>query len=212
MANPFKDSDSGPGIAKEIGETARSYKTAEQALKPAPEAPKPAPVAPRTPAAWEKGPQGAYGTGKGEKRIDTSYPDSPMPKMHKGGTVPKTGVYVMKEGEKVLTPEQTTHLKNAMGLAHSVLSHEPDSEPTEPPKVIRAMNIRKASDGSHVIEHHHVHFSHPMEEHTAKNMDELHDHLEQHWGGPNDGEAASESEKDESPGVAAAEKAVGLEK
>ena len=116
----------------------------------------------------------------------------------------------MKEGEKVLTPEQHGHLKSALSLAQTALSHDADKQ--EPAKEIKAMHIRKASDGSHVIEHHHVHFSHPMEEHTAKNMDELHDHLEQHWGTPNDGENASETEQDKSPGVAALQKTVGLEK
>jgi hypothetical protein len=204
-----KDPNTTP-IGTELNERAKMQQSAVDALKPtgAP-APKGTAMRPVNSPMDKTKSQGPYGSGKGEKRIDVKDMVKPLGQMHDGGTVPKTGPYIMKEGEKVLTQGDHAKLKSAMGLAHSVLADAPDAE-VQPPKVIRAMHVRKASDGSHVIEHHHVNFSHPMEEHTAKNMDELHDHLEQHWGSPNDGENASESEKDESPGVVAASKTVGL--
>lgn len=205
-----KDPNSTP-IGTELNERAKMQQAGVDALKPT-AAPKGTAMRPVGASPVDKvAPKAKFGDRPGEKRINTDEMTKPLGQMHSGGTVPKTGPYVLKEGEKVLTQGQHNHLKNAMGLAHSVLADAPDSE-VQPPKVIRAMHIRKASDGSHVIEHHHVSFSHPMEEHTAKNMDELHDHLEQHWGDPNDGEEESESQKDTSPGVAAIQKAVGMEK
>ena len=215
--NPLKSmmpkDKEGEGLGKELREKMEMQKAAGDSLKGGATSVGPAPTKTlmSTSPQDKTNTQGPYGTGAGEKRIDVSNMTKPLGQMHKGGTIQKTGQYVMKAGEKVLTGDQHAHLKNALSLAQTALSHEPEQD-MQPKKVIRAMNIRKASDGSHVIEHHHVDFSHPMEEHTAKNMDELHDHLEQHWGTPNDGEAESESEKDESPGVKAAEKAVGLEK
>jgi hypothetical protein len=205
-----KDPDTGPGIGPELGEKARSMNTARQALGTgdAPAAPK-APVGAPSPMKPVKGP---YGSQPGEKRIDVKDMVKPLGTMHKGGTVQKTGPYVLKAGEKVLSPEQHDHLKSAMSLASSALSHEPEQD-SEPKKIIRAMHIRKAADGTHVIEHHHeMSHLHPMEEHTAGSTDELHDHIEQHWGEPNDGEHESENEKDDSPAVVAMQKDLGYTK
>jgi hypothetical protein len=206
-----KDPTSTP-IGTELNERAKMQQSAVDALKPtgAP-APKGTAMKPVNSPMDKTKSQGPYGSGKGEKRIDVKDMVKPLGQMHDGGTVPKTGPYIMKEGEKVLTQGDHAKLKSAMGLAHSVLADAPDAE-VQPPKVIRAMHIRKASDGSHVIEHHHVNFSHPMEEHTAKNMDELHDHLEQHWGEPNDGEHESENDEDGSPAVVAMQKDLGYKK
>lgn len=210
--NPLKSlipkDTQGEGMGKELSEKANQVSNARRAINPASEAPKAAPIgapAHMTPA------QGPFGSQPGEKRIDVTSYQKPLGQMHKGGTVPKTGPYVLKKDEKVLTGDQHGQLKSALSLASSALSHDAD-EPQEPKKEIKAMHIRKASDGSHVIEHHHVHFSHPMEEHTAKNMDELHDHLEQHWGAPNDGEQESENDTDGSPAVAAMQKDLGFKK
>jgi len=212
--NPIKSlipkDPNGTSIGSELNARVKMQQQAEQALKPtgAPAAGTVARPVGTSPVDKTKT-QGPYGTGAGEKRIDVDKMTKPLGQMHDGGTVPKTGPYIMKKDEHVLTPENHSKLKSAMALAHDALSGPAQEGPK---KVIKAMHIRKASDGSHVIEHHHLDYSHPMEEHTAKNMDELHDHLEQHWGSPNDGEEASESEKDESPGVVAASKVVGLER
>lgn len=50
------------------------------------------------------------------------------------------------------------------------------------------MHIRKADDNhSYIIEHHG---DGEMKEHTAADLDALHDHLESHEGAPNEGEEA----------------------
>jgi hypothetical protein len=126
--------------------------------------------------------------------------------MHDGGEVPKTGAYLMKKGEHVLTPEKKTMMHHAMSLASTALSHPDEKEPEPPKKTIKSMHIRKAG-GGYIIEHHHAapHL-HPMEEHTVKDMDSLHDHLGQHMGEPNESAA---HEGAESSGVQAMEAAVG---
>ncbi len=126
--------------------------------------------------------------------------------MHDGGVVPKTGAYLMKQGEHVLTPEKKNMMQHAMSLASTALSH-PDEKETEPPKkTIKSMHIRKAG-GGYIIEHHHASpHLHPMEEHTVKDMTSLHDHLGEHMGEPNESAA---KEGAESSGVQAMESAVG---
>ena len=164
-------------------------------MMPAPVTKEPVTAAPARPEPVRASPvdKMSAGVGMGIKGI-----------MHAGGTIPETGAYLMKAKEHVLTPEAHGKLKAAMGLAHDALSHNAE-EPQEPKKMIRAMHTRKAADGSYVIEHHHAHFSHPMEEHTAANTDALHDHIEQHFGEPNDGEG-------QTPGQAEIQKAIGMEK
>jgi hypothetical protein len=129
--------------------------------------------------------------------------------MHEGGVVPKTGAYLMKKGEHVLTPEKKNMMHHAMSLASTALSH-PDMEEKEPPmpkKSVKEMHIRKGKSGGFIMEHHHAAPAvHPMEEHTAPDMDALHDHMDQHMGQPPDAEAA---EGAESPGVQAMESAIG---
>ena len=100
--------------------------------------------------------------------------------MHEGGVVPKTGAYLMKKGEHVLTPEKKNMMHHAMSLASTALSH-PDMEEKEPPmpkKSVKEIHIRKGKSGGFIMEHHHAAPAvHPMEEHTAPDMDALHDHM-----------------------------------
>jgi len=139
-----------------------------------------------------------------------NYGPAPQPikgVMHDGGEVPKTGAYLMKKGEHVLTPEKKNMMHHAMSLASTALSHpDTEGEPEPPKKTIKSMHIRKAG-GGYIIEHHHAtpHL-HPMEEHTVKDMTSLHDHLGEHMGEPSESAA---NEGAESSGVQAMESAVG---
>jgi hypothetical protein len=215
MSDP--ESKSTP-IGTELAEKVKMRQEADKALAPTSPLNTLKPVAepvkaiPAPPAKWEKvHPGNKAPTGREAlDKMNAKYPG--LPKMHTGGTVPKTGPYEMKEGEHVLTPEKHEKLKHAMGLAASALSHDPaeEKEPELPKKEVREMHMRKGANGGFIVKHLHVHAHlHPEEEHVHSNMDGVHDHLEQHWGEPNDGEGASENEKDESPGVQAAEKALG---
>jgi hypothetical protein len=202
-----KDPTSTP-IGTELNERAKMQQSAVDALKPtgAPVA-SPAKHVSTSPMDKTKS-QGPYGTGKGEKRIDVKDMVKPLGQMHSGGTIPQTGAYVMKKDEHVLTPENHSKLKNAMALAHDALSGP--AQDAQPKKVVKEMHIRPTANGGFIAKHIHASFEHPDEEHVHPHMDALHDHMEEHWGEPNDGEEASENEKDESPGVMAAEKAVGM--
>lgn len=202
-----KDPDTGPGIGTELGEKARQMNNARGALNPV-ATPEKSVVGKPSPMKPVKGP---YGSQPGEKRIDTSFPDSPMPKFHKGGTVKETGPAILKKGEKVLTADQHGHLKNALGLAQAALSHEP-ADDVKPVKDVKEMHVRKTDNGGYIVKHIHKSFEHPDEEHVHPDMDALHDHMESHWGEPNDGENASEAEQDKSPGVVAIQKAIGMGK
>ena len=61
----------------------------------------------------------------------------------------------------------------------------------KPKKEIREMVHTKSHNGKHIVTHrHHSPEHHPDETHVMNNMSELSDHMEQHAGTPNDGEAA----------------------
>lgn len=139
-----------------------------------------APSRPAPPTSDKMHPKAKYGDQPGEKRMDVKDMVKPLGVMHKGGTIPETGAYVMKKGEHVMTPEKHDMMKNAMSLAATALSNEED-KPAEPKKQVKEMRIRKGASGGNIIEHHHMmpHL-HPMEEHTAKDMAELHDHMDKH--------------------------------
>lgn len=204
-----KDPNSTP-IGTELNERAKMQQAGVDALKPT-AAPKGTAMRPVGASPVDKvAPKAKFGDRPGEKRINTDEMTKPLGQMHSGGTVPKTGPYVLKEGEKVLTQGQHNHLKNAMGLAHDALSGpEHDNKPA---KIVKEMHIRKTDNGGYIAKHIHTSFEHPDEEHVHPHTDALHDHIEAHWGEPNDGEEESESQKDTSPGVTAIQKAVGMEK
>lgn len=194
-----------PGIGKEIGETAKSYKLGRQALGEPKSAPEPV-KAPAVSPVDKVNPTGAYGDRPGEKRIDVKDMVKPLGQMKKGGTVPKTGPYIMHKDEKVLTPNQHSSLKNAMGLAASALSHEEGPEPVQsmPAKVDKEMHVRRLDDKSFHIKHKHEPPHEGMEhdeEYSVPDIKGLKKHMEDHFG----------KEEQESPGVEAAEKAVGME-
>jgi hypothetical protein len=208
MANPLtsllpKDPDTGPGIGVELGEKARSIKTARQGLESNPEPAKPAKPVMGAPSHMTPT-KGPYGTnpGTGEKKLPVDEWMKGAPAMHKGGTVPKTGPYIMKEGEKVLTPEQHGHIAGALSLAQSALSHDPAPEPPKPAKVGGTFNARRLDDKSFHVRKGHTSPEHPDEESSAPDMKGLIKHLQDHFG----------KDEPESPGVGAAEQAVGLEK
>ena len=136
--------------------------------------------------------------------------------MHEGGIVPKTGAYLMKKGEHVLTPEKKNMMHHAMSLASTALSH-PDmdeKEPAAPKKTLKEMRIRKGASGGHLITHIHE-MPHPDEEHVSPDTDHLVGHVLQHMTEPNEGEMEAENgesgmdEKNESPATGQMEKAVG---
>jgi hypothetical protein len=212
MDNPLKslvpkDPDTGPGIAKELGEAARTSVSNRQALNPSPEAPK-APVGAPAHMTPTKGP---YGTnpGTGEKSpadFNKKYPD--LPKLHKGGTVPKTGPYIMKEGEKVLTGDQHKHITSALSLAQSALSHDPvkDKEP-ELPVHLKEMHIKQLHTGGFHVQKHDGKGG--MTEHGAPDNDSVVGHFMDHMAHPDEDEEAAEAGDHDMSAADAEHKAIG---
>ena len=184
--------------------------------------PKPVAVVPTEPAKPSPkdlvSPKARYGDRGQERRIpEAGQWSKPLGSMKKGGKVSKTGVYKLHEGEQVLTPEHKDKLKQALSLAEGALSKEAEKEPEPPKKEVKEMRMRRGVNGGFIVNHLHVHAHlHPDEEHVHPDMDSLHSHLEDHWGDPEDGEdekmETEAEEKKESPGVEAAEKALGYER
>lgn len=73
-----------------------------------------------------------------------------------------------------------------------------------PKKEIREISVKKSHNGGHVITHkHHSPAHHPDEIHTTKGDDAMVEHMLQHAGIPNDGEAADASMQGGAPMTAA---------
>jgi hypothetical protein len=204
---------------------------ASRPLVPKPRKPDTNEVARKTAAAWNA-PGGGYDQFKKNdpQREKDLPPGAPLPAgstpgnyhpvpapmkplsgvMHEGGIIPKTGAYLMKKGEHVLTPEKKHMMQHAMSLASTALSHpDMDKEPPMPKKEIKDMHMRRGANGGFIVKHIHTSMAHPDEEHVHPDMDALHDHMEEHWGEPNQGEGEYEEEAKESPGTQTAEKALG---
>lgn len=83
-----------------------------------------------------------------------------------------------------------------MAAEHSyeAVHHALGGSGTKPPKVISHIVHRKSANGDHIFEHHHTHPEHhPKEEHTKRGDDEMVEHMMQHAGTPNPGEAEADA-------------------
>ena len=80
-------------------------------------------------------------------------------------------------------------MKNAMGLAEGVLSHDAPKQEM-PKKMIHEMRIRKGKSGGHIITHVHKHPMHPDEEHVTSTKADLMKHVMKHMAEPDEPESA----------------------
>jgi hypothetical protein len=124
-------------------------------------------------------------------RTDPFMPVS-MPVFHKGTSfVEKTGPAILERGEKVIPKEKNMDSLNAIqGVlgGHNI---------PKTPKKIKEMIHTKSHNGRHIVTHthHHPHGSKEHDEiHSLNDMNELHQHMEDHAGTPNEGEQMSENQ------------------
>jgi len=153
-----------PGLRARARETNAVLNT----VNPRPEPPaKKLPVSPKDLV----NPKAKYGSRPGEKRIDVTEMAKSLGSYEKGTDyVPKTGPAILHEGEAV-TPAKDNPMNPYAKIAEST---------KKPKKALKEIRVRKAHDGSHIVEHHHHHPAHPMEEHTAKDMEALQAHMQEH--------------------------------
>lgn len=75
------------------------------------------------------------------------------------------------------------------GLKEALGGHD-----EKPPKVISHITHKKSHNGDHIFTHHHTHPEHhPDEVHTKRGDDEMVEHMLQHAGTPNPGEAEADA-------------------
>ena len=134
-------------------------------------------------------PKARYGARPGEKRPESSPDLRPLPPLgsYEKGTshVPKTGVYKLHKGEAVIPKDKN------MDSMKDKMTEALGGEAKKPKKEIKEMVHRKTANGKHIVTHKHHHPEHhPDEEHAMENMAQLHQHMEDHAGTPNDGEGA----------------------
>jgi hypothetical protein len=98
---------------------------------------------------------------------------NPAPQLHKGGTVPKDGVYELEKGEEVVPKDKKMAKKKhaGHGYKHTHITHH--------------------DDGSHTMHHEHEDgMSH--KDYAVASLDHAHDGLQDHLGMPNPGEEEAE--------------------
>jgi hypothetical protein len=115
------------------------------------------------------------------------------PVYDKGGKVNihdgKHQVAILKEGERVLTPEQTkVYDKGGKVMA---TPYDMVTGGKTPKKEIKEMVHTKSHNGKHIVTHkHHSPAHHADEIHAFNNLDEAKDHMDQH-AGPEPAEGAA---------------------
>lgn len=118
-------------------------------------------------------PNSKFGDNPGEKRIDVSSMTKPLASYKKGTTrVAKTGPAILHKNEAVVPSEKNPMSPDYQG---AVMDMAKDKKPK---KVLDHMRIRKAKTGGHIVEHHHTHPDHKMEEHLMPDMQSMHDHMD----------------------------------
>ena len=75
-------------------------------------------------------------------------------------------------------------------VEHALMKGSPKSAK---PKHLKEFHAKELHDGKYHVQRHSGHPSEKPVEHTAENMNEVHQAMEEHMGQPNDGEEASES-------------------
>lgn len=128
---------------------------------------------------------------------------------YKHGTphVPKTGAYILHEGERVIPKDKNmAGMKDIMAAAADHMGGEPQEKPK---KEIDHVRTRKGKSGGYIHEHHHTHPEHhPMEQHVSADQDAMVGHMIANMGQPNPGEAQADAGQSGVPGEAAAPAAV----
>ena len=154
-----------------------------------------------------------YGSKPGEKPPEAmpwlERNDQTLGKMHSGGTVPKTGPYVIKAGEKVLTTGDHSHLKNAMSLASVLLTRhdaEKDQQPAMPMH-LKELHIKQLHTGGFHVQKHDGKGG--MTEHGAPDNDSVIEHFMDHMAHPDEDEEAVEAGDHDMNGTEAQEHALG---
>lgn len=75
-----------------------------------------------------------------------------------------------------------------------VVSRALGGEDSKPEKKVSKIEHTKSTNGDHIFTHHHTHPEHhPAETHTKRGDDEMVQHMMQHAGTPNPGEAEAEA-------------------
>ena len=138
-----------------------------------------------------------FGARSGEQRInpaelkDMTKPlgSKPLGSYAKGTShVPKTGIYKLHEGEAVIPKDKN------MDSIKDKMTEALGGSDKKPKKEIKEIRTRKGKSGGYIHEHHHTHPEHhSMEEHTSKDAAAMHDHMEEHMGEANPGEAEADA-------------------
>ena len=157
-------------------ETKTDAETAQRTTRP--------PALPTPPAGVDRvHPAGRYGDNPGEKRYDVSdmvkpLAGQPIPSYKDGvDSVPETGPAILHKGEKVVPAKDNVMDKITGGVPAKVISHM----------------VHRKHGKKHIVEHHHTRPEHHgVEHHHFSDMSDVHDHMEDHMGEPNPGEAEAD--------------------
>src|SRR5580658_7772343 len=136
------------------------------------------PVAPVNPGGWRNPFSHGQGGDVGPER-------NRMPMFHDGTSyVPHTGPALLEKGEAVIPKEENKHMNSVSDVLGG-------PSKIKAKKRIKEIAHSKSHNGKHIITHRH-HPPHDGKEHeeihALDNMSDVHSHIEDHAGTPNEGE------------------------
>jgi hypothetical protein len=156
---------------------------------PKPGAPKPAPAI--KPASTLSDEARSAGEGIRARMLNEDAALKALGSMKSGGTVPKTGPYILHEGEKVVPKKQANGMKNEKsGKPKEDAKKEVMKKATaglggdKKKKHRLHMHIRPVEDGRFTVDHEYRGGQEPMPEsttHAPQDIQELLDHVKRHY-------------------------------
>lgn len=121
---------------------------------------------------------------------------------YKKGTdrVPKTGPAILHKDEAVLNKSDAEKLREAKsksgakGVFDNLADELGGGAPKKSKKELSHIVTKKAKSGGYIHEHHFTHpEDHAMEQHVTPDQDAMADHMIEHMGAPNPGEADADA-------------------
>lgn len=153
------------GLGKELAARAKMTSAASDSLAPMPDK-----SDGKSTGTEPSRAQGPYGTRGKEKRIDTKDMVKPLGSFKEGGTVPKTGAYILHKDEKVVPKEKAG---DKMATPYDMITGGKKA-----PKTIQKHEYSKTHNGKHVVTHKHHSADHKDETHMFDKFSEAADHMD----------------------------------
>jgi len=111
-----------------------------------------------------------------------------LPSYEKGGKVKKTGLAIVHKGEKVVPEKKSKSRAGAAMSGEDKAKSKPKKAAKKKSRKVHRMEIKRAANGGYIATHHfkqepgEVGPAPESEDNALSDMNQLHDHLDEHMG------------------------------